>query len=32
MKKRDMHIIIAMFSTLASMFTVITMILMRFLG
>ena len=32
MKKREIHIIVAMFSTLASMFTVIAMMLMRFLG
>ena len=32
MKRKDIHILIAMFATLASMFTVITMIFMRFLG
>ena len=32
MKKRDTHIIIAMFATIASIITGITMMLMRFLG
>ena len=32
MKKEERHIIIAMFATLASMFTVVAMILMRLLG
>lgn len=32
MKKRDIHIVVAMFATLVSMFTVLAMILMRFLG
>ena len=32
MKKRDIHIVVAMFATLVSMFTVITMMLMRLLG
>ena len=32
MKKRDIHIVVAMIATLASMFTVIAMMLMKFLG
>jgi hypothetical protein len=32
MKKPDTHIIIAMFATLASMLTIITMVLMRIFG
>ena len=32
MKKREIHIIVAMFATLASMFTVIAMMFMRFFG
>jgi len=32
MKKRDIHIVVAMFATLTSMFTVIAMMLMRFFG
>ena len=32
MKKREVHIIVAMLATLASMVTVIAMMLMRFLG
>lgn len=32
MKKRDIHIVVAMFATLVSMFTVLAMMLMRFLG
>ena len=32
MKKRDIHIVVAMFATLVSMFTVIAMMIMRFLG
>ncbi len=32
MKRKDVHIIIAMFATLTSMFTVIAMMVMRFLG
>ncbi len=32
MKKRDTHIIVAMFATLASMVTVVAMMFMRFLG
>jgi hypothetical protein len=32
MKKRDAHIIIAMFATVVSMFTVVAIMLMRILG
>ena len=32
MKKRDIHIVVAMFATLVSMFTVLAMMLMRILG